>query len=1135
MKNKLAQKKGAENIKVTGKRRAGLLLVAVVLAFTGCHKGAEYWPQYPQSYAPAVPTYVTTTETYPLELVPVTFHSREIKAYAVSRDGRLVLTGSYDDIVKLWDTSTGALLRTFEGHTDSIRAIAFSPDERTFLSAADNTVRLWEVATGRLLRTLQGHSGALGRVVFLPDGRHALSTGGQHGMFIATEVYLWDLAAATGKPIFTNNMRPIGSITVSPTSRFVVIASMQDDEKGRMYNNGNLPPDPPLKYDYTLLDLSVGAPLWVRTDLSSVVAFTSDGDYVIVLRGDRLLVVQALTGADVRDLGPQSAFNLPKSELPYEISESDVSTGHQRMTISSRSDVSYNRTIDQKLQPFFSMEFSPDGRRAAGGNADGSIKIVDLETGAVPQSLRAVLNGYTSVAFSSDSRRLFAGTIDNHVDYFDLGSGSLLFWSVAHPENEHGLKRPKIIWDHEEEKRAIHAVALSPSEATGLSGGWDGTARFWELGAGRRTRALVGHKDVILSLAFSPDGQQALTGGRDGTMRLWEARSGRLIQTFHMKERRDVTGVGFSRDGRQVYSGTRGPIVFRVGYTPDPDDKVEDTIQTWDKASGALERTITNVGYPYAFSPDGSLALAQGKHNVMVLYDLGTGAIRQALRGHRAPAHHAAISRDNRYAFTVSMDNTARLWRLDNGASVSIAVSDTDWLMFTDDGYFDASRHGSSLVYAVQGVRSFGIDQLAIRNNRPDIILERMGLSNSNTIADLRAQYEWRLHKFGLDQGTLSSMFDGIPEVKIVSLEQNDKIAEVIFNAQSPTAELQRYNVHVNGVPVFGMLGRPASGHVQRIAAQIELSDGENRIEVSVINTAGVESLRDFREISYGKKSRSELYFVGFGVSDYRDPRIGRLKYAAKDVSDLSSVIQGGYGPDQVHSFIFLNEDATVEKVRWVKNALSQARTDDTVILFVSGHGMRIAGVGGSYYFLTHATDPTRIAETAASFELFEDILDSARPRKKLFLIDTCESGERAIGELAAIQKVSDSKGLRPRLTRGVTTAHVAGLLPPLFFDRQRYIFNDLLRRTGAIVFSSSQGAEASFESDALENGLFTAELIAGLKTGVADTNKDGAASIDELEAYVSQAVASRSGGMQHPTIDRGNLAVNLLFPLPRP
>jgi WD40 repeat protein len=83
-----------------------------------------------------------------IEIVPNVSHSSTISSVAISPDGTRLLSGSFDNTLKLWDAATGHLLRSFDGHSNWINSVAFSPDGMRVISGSggepgrtDNTLR----------------------------------------------------------------------------------------------------------------------------------------------------------------------------------------------------------------------------------------------------------------------------------------------------------------------------------------------------------------------------------------------------------------------------------------------------------------------------------------------------------------------------------------------------------------------------------------------------------------------------------------------------------------------------------------------------------------------------------------------------------------------------------------------------------------------------------------------------------------------------------------------------------------------------------------------------------------------------------------------------------------------------------
>ncbi|OQE20906.1 hypothetical protein PENFLA_c015G01918 [Penicillium flavigenum] len=122
-------------------------------------------------------------------------HSSSVNSVAFSPDRRTLASGSEDQTIKLWDTSTGIEQQTLEGHSDSISSVVFSPDARGLASGSeDQTIKFWDTTTGMERQTLEGRSDPISSGLNGPSTKFQISLsntwvslGGENLLWLPTE------------------------------------------------------------------------------------------------------------------------------------------------------------------------------------------------------------------------------------------------------------------------------------------------------------------------------------------------------------------------------------------------------------------------------------------------------------------------------------------------------------------------------------------------------------------------------------------------------------------------------------------------------------------------------------------------------------------------------------------------------------------------------------------------------------------------------------------------------------------------------------------------------------------------------------------------------------------------------------
>lgn len=567
------------------------------------------------------------------------------------------------------------------------------------------------------------------------------------------------------------------------------------------------------------------------------------------------------------------------------------------------------------------------------------------------------------------------------------------------------------------------------------------------------------------------------------------------------------------------------------------------TILIWDVASGKsiYKHRVKRVSpdrniYDLHFREDGKSLISRYYNETETIWsDSATVTHSTPIKTITDDDSHPPIS------ISVEFDGErAELFNSRTNQKLFISYSGEDWIAYTPDGYFDASLRGAELLAMVKGRTAYDIDQFASLYNRPDIMLERLGLGTPDQLSLYQQRHQRRLNRLGLSAYT-TPLSPDVPEVVISSIQRNDNLATIYFSATDLKYGLKSYMFFANNVPVPLQGKSNISGSKFAGRETIELIPGTNKIDVSVINSLGIESYRATKYIENPLPSKSEIYFLGFGISKYKDPELN-LNFADKDAQDLGNTfLEMQRKNATVHVHISTNAEVTRETIRSAKHFFKNAGANDVAIVFFAGHGgYDTSSASPMYYYLPHEANQNDIAATGVPFDTIEHLLSEIAPRRKLLLLDTCESGEYEDAYDSDRVDIATARGIKPRTNRRRSKPLVndsetdhpdTHYRPSDIFERDRMIHRDISRRVGAIIFTSSRGGEASYEGTSARNGFFTSAIITALHDSDANKNHDGGLSISELKEYVIDSVIEATGDLQHPSLDRDNTFQNIQLP----
>ncbi|WP_243713863.1 NB-ARC domain-containing protein [Nostoc sp. 106C] len=548
------------------------------------------------------------------QLLTLEGHTNWIRSVAFSPDGEILVSGSDDKTLMLWNTKTGQCLKTLEGHTERVWSVAFSPDGKTVASSSeDKTVRLWDIHTGECWNILQKHTHWVRGVAFSPDGK-ILASGSSD-----RTVILWD--AKTGKYLRTLEGQHTARVrTVAFSSDGKILASGSDDHTIRIWDIHSG------KYLKTLQGHTQRVrSLAFSPEPNSRILASASEDHKVILwdiynnRRHRTLSEHTEKVWSVTFTDPEGKTLITSSD-DKTVKLWDAHTGECLKTLQGYTDWAW------------SLVFHPSSNILISGNDDKTIKLWNLDTGE-PKSLTGHTNRIRAVALSPDSSLIASGSDDQTIRLWDAQTG----------------QHRKTLIDHCDR---ILTVAFSPDGRYLASGGDDKILRIWNIHTGEYRQTQENHKNWLWSVTFSPDSSILASGSEDCTIKLWDVDTGKCLNTLS-GHNGWVRSVRFSPDGNTLVSGSE-----------------DHTVKLWDITTGKCIHTLEgNTGWvrTVAFSPQGRFIASAGGNPIVEIWDIKTAKLYHTLTGHQERIWSVIFSADGQTLASSSEDGTIMLWHTETG------------------------------------------------------------------------------------------------------------------------------------------------------------------------------------------------------------------------------------------------------------------------------------------------------------------------------------------------------------------------------------------------------------------------------------------------------------------------------------
>ncbi|GFQ84414.1 NACHT domain- and WD repeat-containing protein 1 [Trichonephila clavata] len=283
-------------------------------------------------------------------------HREPIMCMSVSKDGTLAVSGSKDNLLKVWNLTSGEVTQTLDGHTASITCVAFAPNGSFVVSGSeDTTLRVFGLMQGVIEATFKEHQTKIVGVCVASDSRRILSADNQgyHR--------LW--TADNGNQIYSISK---STVLVTLHSNVVFTVSGKNDTALKFWPLMDVDSEKSVSHSDSILCYTV------THDCETVITGSNDMSLKVweVATGKLTQVLAGHEGSvTCVALAPLSPSLVVSGSSDCTLILWDMLTGTDNLTLRGHKD-----TIK-------CVSLTPDGSTLLSGSADNTIQLWNIHTG----------------------------------------------------------------------------------------------------------------------------------------------------------------------------------------------------------------------------------------------------------------------------------------------------------------------------------------------------------------------------------------------------------------------------------------------------------------------------------------------------------------------------------------------------------------------------------------------------------------------------------------------------------------------------------------------------------------------------------------------------------------------------------